>query len=300
MCKFTAERGTVLYYCDPFVAPGDDANLVAKQGDYVGNLGMQLSLDSLKPEQLKLYKEHKYNLEFATKYKNFTGGSDWLGMYGMSKPWHPIWRADYLGQEHIVETKETQFLEVPPSLLRRNGRPYAVKRNSTEDVAFPEYRMPQETMNITIRAVSVEPRAFQLDNFLSQAEVDHVIDIVKRHSMKRSTTGSMSSSDDESVKVSDVRTSKNTWVARDESPVLDAIYRRAADALRLDESLLRKRSPKEPVPKMLQGLDEHRQRAAVNEDFQIVHYGKTEEYTGTVTMSILLQHDLFCMLLILL
>jgi len=282
-CRFKVKRGTVLYYCDPFANSGNDGGLVAKQGDFLGNRDLIPSLESLKPDHLRLYNEHRYNFVFATQYKNFTGGSDWLGMYGMPKPWHPIWRADYLGQEHVVQTKETHFLKVPPMLKALNGKPFEVKRNATDPVAFSEYRMPEPEMNITIKAVSVEPRAFQLDNFLSEAEVDHVIDIVKRHSMQRSTTGSIVGADDESCKISNVRTSMNTWVSRDESPVLDAIYRRAADALRLDESLLRKRSASEPVPTMLEGLEDWRKRESLNEPFQVVHYGKTEEYTGAIT-----------------
>ena len=82
--------------------------------------------------------------------------------------------------------------------------------------------------------------------------------------------------------MSDTRTSKNTWVPRTASPILDAIYRRVADALRMDEALLRKRSPAEPQPRHPStfGDEEWRILEPINEQMQIVHYDKTEEYTG--------------------
>lgn len=278
-CQFQVELDTVLYYCDPFVFPMDDEAFVAKQGTYVANDGILFSLDSLTSYELDQYENHRYNLEFATLYKNFTGGSDWLSNYGAPKPWHPIWRSDYLGQEHQVRSKETHFEQIPDHLGVRSGKRYATKRDESAPVPFQKYRTPEKTLNITIKAVSVEPRAFQLDNFLSEAEVDHMLEVIGRHEMQRSTTGSVCNKDDgESCHVSGERTSTNTWVRRDESPILDAIYRRAADALRLDEALLRRRDSNEPVPEVLKGLEESRQADALNEPFQVVHYGETQEY----------------------
>lgn len=54
------------------------------------------------------------------------------------------------------------------------------------------------------------------------------------------------------------RTSKNTWVPRESSLIIDAIYRRAADLLQIDEALMRRRY--------------------ITEKLQLVHYGVGEEY----------------------
>ena len=67
------------------------------------------------------------------------------------------------------------------------------------------------------------------------------------------------------------RTSRNTWVNREKSPVIDALYRRAADLLQMDEALFRKRGP-----------DEHpelKTKGAICEHLQLVHYDVSEQYT---------------------
>jgi prolyl 4-hydroxylase len=57
---------------------------------------------------------------------------------------------------------------------------------------------------------------------------------------------------------SETRTSRNAWVARDSSPVIDTIYRRAADLLNIDEKL----------------LISHKNA----EDMQVVHYELGQKY----------------------
>ncbi|CAB9497067.1 Probable prolyl 4-hydroxylase [Seminavis robusta] len=282
VCRFTMKKGVSLYYYDPFVAQGDDRQFVANQGVFTDEDHIPRSLKYLGPRDRENYDEHRFNLKFATQYRNFTGGSEWLAHYPKSPPLHKIWRADYYGQEHVVSTWESHFESIPPAAQGLRGEKYAVKRNNSADIAFPEYRKPGQ-MNITIKAVSASPRAFQLDHFLSDVEVDHVLDVVKgRYSLRRSTTGNIAGKEESDV--SETRTSKNTWVPRTASPILDAIYRRAADALRIDEALLRKRSPAEPQPRDISDFgadrDEWRALEPINEQMQIVHYDRTEEYTA--------------------
>lgn len=73
----------------------------------------------------------------------------------------------------------------------------------------------------------------------------------------------------------ETRTSKNTWVGREASPIIDTIYRRAAELGRIDEALLRHRDdderPDVPGPNSLA------------EQLQLVHYGVSEEYTCVVS-----------------
>lgn len=73
------------------------------------------------------------------------------------------------------------------------------------------------------------------------------------------------------MQVSDVRTSQTTWLPRHYSPIMDAVIKRAADVLMIDEALFRHREPGEHPD--LPG------RIPINEDLQIVHYNQGAEYT---------------------
>jgi hypothetical protein len=140
---------------------------------------------------------------FLFSFRNFNGGSEWLPHYRKEPLLQKIWRDDYIGQEHVVRSHETHFVEIPPIAQRLRGERYAVKRNSSAEIAFPEFR-EAGPMNITIRAESVEPRAFQLDNFLSEVEVDHIIDVVCCcYCLQHSTTGEIGVKAQKQADVSD-------------------------------------------------------------------------------------------------
>jgi prolyl 4-hydroxylase len=53
---------------------------------------------------------------------------------------------------------------------------------------------------------------------------------------------------------------------------VDAILRRGADVLKIDEALMRRRTPDE--------YPDYSNRDPINEDFQLVHYDKSEQYTA--------------------
>lgn len=164
VCSFRTQKGVSIYYCDPFVAndPSDPSAGVHK--------GPTLSKLDLDAEQQKLYDSAQFNREFAPMYKNFTGGSEWLGNFPTEPPRHHMWRADYFGQEHHIQTRETHFVELPPEELLHRIATKDMRRNTTDSVSLMDYRAPG-VMNITIKAVSVAPRIFQIDGFLSDVEV---------------------------------------------------------------------------------------------------------------------------------
>ena len=93
---------------------------------------------------------------------------------------------------------------------------------------------------MTLKVLSVRPRAYEIENFLSEVEVDYIVEYAKNANMKLSTVGQGT----EGSKTK-VRTSYNTWVNRDTDHVFDTVYRRAADLLRIDEALFRKRDKTE-------------------------------------------------------
>jgi prolyl 4-hydroxylase len=275
LCRFTIRAGTSVYYCDPYSGgDGDDERQRDDEdparGEVTEPWGRGKSLADMSADDRASRRAHLVNLEFGAAYKNFTGGAEWLAMYPPSKPRHRIWRADYLGQEHTVATEWTQFWALPVAAedgKRQRSLSVAEMRDDDRRLSLAEYRTPG-TMNLTLKAVSCAPRAFQIEHFLSDAEVDHVLELVRRKNLVRSTTGSGSDGS-----VSETRTSSTTWLSRHSDPVLNVIFKRAADALRLDEALLRDRGEEE-LPDSTVGLGK------INEDLQIVHYDRGQQYTA--------------------
>jgi prolyl 4-hydroxylase len=128
-------------------------------------------------------------------------------------------------------------------------------------------------MNMTLKVLSCSPRVFEIRNFLSEVEVDHILEIATGMKLYTSTTRAGTAGErrtDEST-----RTSKNTWVPRERSAIIDAIHRRAADLLRVHEAIMRQRTPVDDglVPP---GIP-HRRSAT--EHLQLVHYDIGQQYT---------------------
>jgi hypothetical protein len=165
VCTFKVKQNVSVYYCDPFV-PYDPSDPSAGVFD-----GPVRSHQNLTSAQLDLYGAALFNRNFAPLYKNFTGGSEWLGNFPTKPPTHHMWRADYLSQSHNITTRETHFLTLPPEELLPRLSQRDMRRNKLDGPVLMEYREPG-TMNITITAVSVAPRIFQIDGFLSDVEVD--------------------------------------------------------------------------------------------------------------------------------
>jgi prolyl 4-hydroxylase len=131
-----------------------------------------------------------------------------------------------------------------------------------------------ESMNMTLTVLSCAPRVFEIKHFLSDVEVDHFMDLAGVMDLEES---SVSGSTDD-IKVSQnrlrssTRTSTNTWVGRNASPIIDTVYRRAADLLHIDEKLFRSRN-----------LDEYPNISSTRssaEPLQLVHYLPGQEYNA--------------------
>jgi prolyl 4-hydroxylase len=250
--------GTSVYFCDPYTYDqGEPGRAFAKE---------KRDVNELSGSDLELYQKHRANLEFGKAYRNFTG-REWLAMHPRDPPRHKIWQADYFGQEHHVITKETQFIQQPP--WDELPRISSAARKEDEEIALKQYRSPESTLNITLKAVSCAPPIFEMRNFISHAEADHILMLTNRtHELHRSSTGDSRNPSEHD----NTRTSLNTWVYREETPIIDAIYRRVADVLQMDESLLRRRQP-----------DEHPElgvRGSIAEPLQMVHYDPGQEYTA--------------------
>jgi prolyl 4-hydroxylase len=189
-----------------------------------------------------------------------------------------MWRADYYGQQHWVTTRETHFVTLPDEKelgpIQEVGSARVLKENDAR--ILQEYRSPEPVLNMTMTVLSCAPRAFEIKEFLSQAEVDHIMYLTTGMKLHRSTTaganGQLTKEDLERDDTRNTRTSLNTWVYREKDAIIDTIYRRAADLLRIDEALLRPRGPEEQV--------QLKSKRSLAEALQLVHYDVGQEYTA--------------------
>lgn len=261
-----------LYVYDPYDPNTQNEPHLGASSSSPNNTNRKLPhapLDSLSDENLSLYTGQKENIVFAKYYREFTG-RDWLGFYKRPPPIYHMWPADYFDQIHRVTTKDTHFvIEPPPSHLgriRESGSMRIIP--DTEPRLLQAYRSSRQTQIFTLKAISCAPRVFEIDNFLSIVEVDHLLDLTKQLTLSRSTT----SFGMEGEKSADTRTSSNTWIYRETSPIVDTIYRRIADVLGIDEPLLRFRDEME-YPDMGSSI-------SIAEALQVVHYDPGQEYTS--------------------
>jgi prolyl 4-hydroxylase len=255
-----------LYVYDPYIVEGDPQQTAA-------------NLEVLSTDDRAKYEHWRKTLSFHEQYRNFTGRS-YLANYLRDPPMHFMWRADYFGQTHWVETRETHFKTVPEdkSLLEpilSHGSKRELK--DSEPRMLHEYRDGASTMNLTLKVLSCAPRAFEIENFLSRQEVEHIVQLASGVDLKLSSTGDITGHKETPKELQTdsrrTRTSYNSWVPREKSPIIDAIYRRAADVMRIDEALLRHRSDHTEWTNLTS-------TKPLAEQLQLVHYGPGQEYTA--------------------
>ena len=248
-----------LYVYDPYTVEGDPVQT-------------ERNLQSLTDSERDKWNRWKKTLSFHEQYLNFTGRS-YLANYLREPPMHFMWRADYFDQIHWITTPETHFVQTPPEALlspiTQYGKQYRkLHESKNEKVLLAEYREQHSLLNMTLKVLSCQPRVFEIQNFLSPAEVQHILDLAQKENLALSTTG-----DGRPVKdTTKTRTSYNSWVERERSPIIDVIYRRSADLLRIDEALLRFR-PDGERPDVYDS-------SPFAERLQLVHYDYKQEYTA--------------------
>jgi prolyl 4-hydroxylase len=106
-----------------------------------------------------------------------------------------------------------------------------------------------------IEVISLTPRAFVIEDFLSDFESDAIVKMSKDR-LKESSVGEAGSG----IFHSNTRTSLNTWLNKESSPMVSSIFLRAADLLQID-------------PKLLNEKGRH-----IAEDLQVVHYDIGQKY----------------------
>ena len=150
-----------------------DTSLYVYDGIELGHY----KLEDLNAQELELYKLQKNNLAFAEAYRSFTG-RDWLSLYpDRHKPMYKMWNADYFGQQHWVTTRENHYVIEPPEDVLRKLDEEELHRDRRVDFDpryTRKYRAVEDILNMTLTVLSCAPRVFEIEDFLSQAEVDHI------------------------------------------------------------------------------------------------------------------------------
>jgi prolyl 4-hydroxylase len=248
---WTMLKDNSLYYYDPF------------------DFNYNKAAAALTPEQLTYYYMQLQNRLFANQYKAFTG-TDWLALYGQKQaPRFHMWRADAIGETRTIETSEIHFVQTPAlDELKRGVSVYGPRPD--EKSRYRRYRDKYATMNLTMTVLSCAPRVFEIKNFLSDLEVDHILGIAKGTHLHRS--GTQASEKSQVTKDDATRTSTNTWIPRNTDMITDGIYQRAADLLQIDEALLRWRHANE-IPEFSES------KISIAERLQLVHYDVGQKYT---------------------
>jgi prolyl 4-hydroxylase len=213
---------------------------------------------------------------FDDAYHNRTG-RHWVSYYPRPPPALSMWPADFVGQAHAVSTRFTHFDCFPADWRRQWSPPKDAPRRgghngmdggqaaldacraargdtaATAAGAAADAGAAGGNLTLTLRVLHAQsPKVFQVDNLFSAAEAEHLI-ALGAPKVRRSLTGN---ADDPYE--SDTRTSKTGWVGRWSSPVVERLFRRAADLLRLDHALLTS------------------ERNA--EQLQVVHYDPDQKY----------------------
>jgi len=257
--RFTVVEGQSVMYYDPFVVEGDEK-------------ATRRNLESLTLDEYEKYEKRARTMRFNEIYRETTG-RDYLPIYPRNKLTHFLWPADYYGQQHWATTKETHFVDIPPDTKAKKITAQGEERilAESEPRLLQEYRK-DDVLNMTLTVLSCAPRVFEIDNFLSEAEVDYIIELANAINLRKSTTTGGGDGNTDGSDSTGTRTSKNSWIDRERSPVVDAIYRRAADLLLLDESLLRRRGKTE--------LPDFGSKKAISESLQLVHYENSQQYTA--------------------
>ena len=198
--------------------------------------------DPFKPESLSASLLNKYqmqqlNLAYAKDYLTATG-RPWLSYFPRPPPLHTMWPTDFIGQVHGISSQARHYTT--------------------------ETTQASQELHLKLTVSSVAPRVLEIDNFLSDYECRHLIQMAKQKGLYPSTVMGSSSVDKKT------RSSETTWLSRKSAKIVDTLYRRAADVLQMDESLLRHASPHH---------DKFATHHAISEDLQLVHYQKGQEYT---------------------
>ena len=197
---------------------------------------------------------HGERYSAVEQYRRSNSGLIWLqGSESRPPPNLYMWDANKIGEIHNITTKYRHLNCVPP-LDPPSEEAFDACLEDEKDSKAPTTNSSFSDLKLQLRVVTKEPRIFEIDNFLSEAESEHIIRLAAPY-VSRSQVGCAELGD---ASFSVVRTSRNSWISRESSAVTEHIWKRAADLLRIDEARLT--STKNA------------------EDLQVVHYIAGQKY----------------------
>lgn len=171
-------------------------------------------------------------VQFMKDYRERTG-RNWISIYPRDPPIFAMYPAKRVGDTYPITVDG----------LTRKWK--------CEDQTNPDCLEAPETLHVKVLAT--QPRAFVVENFMSDWEVEFVKDY-HRPIMQRSTTGN-----GENMREETRRTSKSSRMYRASYPLADTLYRRLAVVLNMSQRLIHNDYNAEPI--------------------NIVHYTHRQEYT---------------------
>lgn len=121
-------------------------------------------------------------------------------------------------------------------------------KGSSKDCQSPD------PVELKMEVVSLGPRAFLIEDFLSGFEAEAIIEAANA-TLKESSVGNKEGG---GTRKSETRTSRNSWVNRKTNYITESLFLRAADLLNIDERLLNNNENAE--------------------DMQVVHYVNGQKY----------------------
>ena len=156
------------------------------------------------------YQMQLVNQVFARDYLIATQ-RQWLANFPRPFPIHYMHPADYMGQDISVESLPSQADDTTDS-----------------------------SSSLTLKVLSVTPRVYQIDNFLTSEECDYLISKAQEVGLHPSTLHS--GYDAEQTRDISTRSSSNSWLPRSTSNITEQIYEKAAHVLQIDPKLFQKYS----------------------------------------------------------
>ena len=252
-----------------FIVTADDAVSVYDAIKDAESNGKNVKLSN---KEQKKYNAQLLNLDFGRSYLVKTG-RHWLSAFPRPPVSYFMYESQYFGQEYTIKTKQTHFISMPTQNYlnrlsidgHRSNPPVSLRafRNANEDY-----------LSLTLKAISCAPRVFEIQNFLSSVEIDHILNLASNIQFSTTTT-----TNSRTIRAEDGRTKSptNTWIDRSSSAIVDSLYRRAADLLQIDESLLRHREGYEHT----ELATDH----SIAEAMQLTHYDEGQEYHTRHDMS---------------
>ena len=200
-----------------------------------------------------------------------------------------MWSADYLGQVHTVETSQLYFTSVPNELPRLTKEDFYPDVEKQRRLEMKDYQSSQvkgktltsnSTMQMNLKVLSCAPRVIEVKKFLSPVEVQHLIDLASgaKGDVSMQTSTVMASGVKGSALKQDTRSSTGGWIHREQDVIVDGIFRRVADLLDVDESMMRDQRPPHLVgTEDSESLPTHDR---IVEAMQLLRYSAGEQYTA--------------------